>query len=395
MKILYHHRILSKDGQNVHIEELIRALKARGHELVVVGPAAARTSTFGADAGLVAILKKRIPKGIYELLELAYALVAFAKLTSAYFKHQPDCLYERYNLLSPAGVWLRRLFGIPMLSEVNAPIADERARYDGLALKGLARWSERFVWRGADYALPVTRVLAQHVRDAGVPESKIVIVPNGIDLKKYAALPDRAAAKDRLKVSGRVVLGFTGFIRGWHGVDRVIDYVAREGAANNLHFIVVGEGPAKGDLEARVQALGIGDRVTFAGLVGRDDIPGYLAAFDIALQPDAVPYSSPLKLFEYMAAGCAIVAPDQPNIREVLVANRSALLFTPKNPVDFERAVTELCRKPELRTRLGKEARTAIVSHGLTWDENARRVESLFEGLLAPRARPKAQRQAH
>lgn len=393
MKILYHHRILSKDGQNVHIEELIRALKDRGHEIVLVAPAAAKTSTFGADAGLVATLKRRIPKALYELMELAYALVAFVKLCAAYLRHQPDCLYERYNLLSPAGVWLRRLFGIPMLSEVNAPIAEERARYNGLALKGLASWSERFVWRGADYALPVTRVLAQQVRDAGVPDSRIVVVPNGIDLKRYAALPDRATAKDRLGVSGRLVLGFAGFIRGWHGVDRVIEYVAREGAANDLHFIVVGEGPAKGDLEARVRALGIDDRVTFAGLVGRDDIPSYLAAFDIALQPDAVPYSSPLKLFEYMAAGCAIVAPDQPNIREVLIPGRSALLFTPKNPVDFERAVTELCRNPESRALLGKEARAAIISQGLTWDENARRVETLFHGLLAPGARPKPQRQ--
>ena len=75
--------------------------------------------------------------------------------------------------------------------------------------------------------------------------------------------------------------------------------------------------------------MGVADRVQIVGLVAHEAIPGLVAGFDIALQPRVVAYASPLKLFEYMAAGKAIVAPDQPNIREVLVDGETALLFDP------------------------------------------------------------------
>ena len=74
MKILYHHRIRSKDGQYVHVEEMIHALRALGHEVIIVAPAAMETEDFGADAGAVAWMKRHLPKWIYELLELSYSL---------------------------------------------------------------------------------------------------------------------------------------------------------------------------------------------------------------------------------------------------------------------------------------------------------------------------------
>ncbi|WP_234484013.1 glycosyltransferase [Noviherbaspirillum pedocola] len=150
MKILYHHRTRSKDGQYVHIEEMIHALRDLGHEVIIVAPPGSESEDFGSDAGMVAWLKRHIPKFIYELMELAYSFVAYRQLAAAVKKHQPDCLYERYNLFLPAGIWIKRRFGLPMLLEVNAPIFEERARYDGLALKGLARWSQAYAWRNAD-----------------------------------------------------------------------------------------------------------------------------------------------------------------------------------------------------------------------------------------------------
>lgn len=381
MKILYHHRTRSKDGQNVHIDELTRALRARGHEIVMIEPAGMDSEDFGADAGAVAMMKKWIPKAVYELMELAYAVFAYLRLRAAYLKHRPDVLYERYNLFLPSGVWLKRRFGIPMLSEVNGPLSHERAKFGGLALKGLARWSERMVWRGADYVLPVTGVLGSFVRDAGVPEDRIVVVPNGINPARFDANVDRGAAKARLGLDGRLVLGFTGFMRDWHGLDRVVDFIVDSDADAGLHFLALGDGPARAGLEARAAERGVADRITFAGLIGRDEIAGYVAAFDIALQPDVVTYASPLKLFEYMACGAAIVAPDTANIREVLTDGVDALLFDPGDSENFCGAINRLAGDPALRQRIGVAAARTIDEKGLTWDANAQRVEALCRKL--------------
>lgn len=384
MKILYHHRIRSKDGQYVHIEELTAALKRLGHEIVLIGPAAVEREQFGSDAGVVAWLKRYLPRVVYELLELAYALLDYRRLARAVRMHKPDCLYERYNLYLPSGVWARRRFGLPMLLEVNAPLYMERRKYDGISLDRLARWSERYTWRGADAVLPVTEVLAGEVRQAGIPEGRITVVPNGIDKERFSHAPSLEAAKAALGLQNRLVLGFVGFMRDWHGLDRVIDLIAAD-TAGVRYLLLVGDGPARLSLERRAHELGVTARVRFTGIVERDRIADYIAAFDIALQPEVVAYASPLKLFEYLALGRAIVAPATPNIMEILTHEENALLFSPKASGDFTGAVERLCQDRPLRMRLAEAARETIERRGLTWDNNARRVTELFQRLLRER----------
>jgi glycosyltransferase involved in cell wall biosynthesis len=118
--------------------------------------------------------------------------------------------------------------------------------------------------------------------------------------------------------------------------------------------------------------------VTFAGLVDRDGVARYIRAFDIALQPKAVDYASPLKLFEYMAAGKAIVAPDQANIREILVDGENARLFEPMDKDSFREAVLALAYDEAVRQHLGVAARRTIVAGGYTWAGNARRISALY-----------------
>ncbi|APZ44666.1 glycosyltransferase WbuB [Acidihalobacter ferrooxydans] len=380
MKILYHHRIGSKDGQYVHIAEMIHALEQEGAEVIVVGPATVARASFGGQAGWVAQLKKRLPGALYELLELGYSLFDYRRLSRAIAAHRPDAIYERYNLYFVSGVWARRRHGLPLLLEVNAPLLDERSRYGGLALKRLARWSERLAWRGADRVFTVTRVLAGRIAAEGVPEARLRVTPNGIDPARFAALPAREQARQRLGLNARLVLGFTGFVREWHGLDSVIDLLAAHPELD-LHLLLVGDGPAREGLERRAAEHGIAARVTFTGLVEREHVPEYLAAFDIALQPAVVPYASPLKLFEYLAAGCAVVAPSSANIREVLDDGVNALLFDPDHPDTRREAILRLAADADLRQRLGAAAQATIAARHLTWRANARAVLRDIEDL--------------
>lgn len=391
LRILYHHRTASRDGQAVHIEELVSALRRRGCELIVVEPPSTAAARFGADAKGLSSLRRLLPRVAGELLELGYNWLAYRRLKRAYLEHRPHVLYERHNLYLLAGKWLNQRFKLPYLLEVNAPIALERSQHGGLALPGLARRLEGAVWKAADAVLPVTGVLAEMLVEQGVKRERIVVIPNGIDLAAFEAAPPRDEAKQRLGLQGRLVLGFAGFVRPWHGLDQVIDFIA-EARRPELLLFVVGDGPACDALKQRARERGVASQLRLAGVVQRAEVPAHLAAFDVALQPAATAYASPLKLFEYLAAGCAIVAPRQPNLEEVLSHEENALLFPAERPGALGEAIGRLVADSALRERLGSNAKKTIARGGYTWNGNADRVIRQAQRLLAEGAHPRARR---
>lgn len=383
MRVLYHHRTASRDGQAVHIDEMIEALRAQGHEVRVVSPAAGHEGAagdMGQRVGWAHRLRALLPTAAYELLELGYSWVAYRRLRAVVLAFKPDVLYERYNLFMVAGVLLARRFRIPYLVEVNAPLAQERAAYGGLALVRLAHWSERLVWRRADRVFVVTAVLGQHVTSQGVDPARVIVTPNGINPEHFAQAPAPQQAKAALGWSDALVLGFTGFVRDWHGVDHVIRWLARPQTSPQARLLVVGDGPARPDLERLAKEVGVEDRVRFTGVVSRQQVPAFVAAFDIALQPAVVSYASPLKLFEYLALGKAIVAPRQPNIQEILEHDENALLFEAGAPSALEDALDRLASDAALRRRLSESARGTIARRRLTWAHNA---QAAIEAALA------------
>lgn len=378
MKILYHHRTKAADGQYVHIAEMTTALASLAHELVIMGPGERGPRRMDAGFGGGVSLRTRLPGWLYEALEFGYSAVALWRLWRAWRRHRPDAIYERYNLFCPAGVWLKRLTGLPLVMEINAPLLEERSSHGGLVLKRLARWTEHSAWRGADICLPVTDVLARHVAATGVPPGRICTIPNGVSGAFLDGLADGAAIRRRFGLHGRLVLGFTGFVRPWHAMDRAVRLLADGRLPPNAHLLIVGDGPALPELRALATALKVTDKVTFAGVAQREEMPSYVAAFDIALQPYAVAYASPLKLFEYMALGRPVVAPAQPNIQEILTHGTDALLFDPDDADGFAASIARLANDATLRQRLGAAGRETLLARKLTWRRNAEQVTALL-----------------
>ncbi len=375
MKFLYSHRTRSADGQWVHISALTDAIAARGHDIVMCGPGdgMARALDAGSSGGLSALL----PAPVYECAEYGYSFPAYRRLVRAARKSAPDILYERYNLFFHAGVWLKRKLGLPLILEINAPLAAERAAHGELSLKSMAKKSEAAIWRAADKVLPVTNALADHVRAAGVAEDKIEIIQNGVG-EDFLMLADPAPVRTRYGLENKLVLGFTGFVREWHGVDRAIRFIAAS-PRKDLHLLIVGDGPARASLQKLAGELGVAEQVTFTGVVQREAMAAHVAAFDIALQPAVVEYASPLKLFEYMAQAKPVVAPASANIKEVLRAGEDGLLFENGG---FEQALAQAVEDSDLRARLGAAARATLIRRDFTWAGNARRVEAIAQNLL-------------
>ncbi|MEO8300271.1 MAG: glycosyltransferase [Rhizomicrobium sp.] len=373
LKILYHHRTRSRDGQSVHIDEMVAALRRLGVDVRMVEPER-------VDAMKPARKKQLIPKLVYELLEFGYSGLEFFKLAAAILRERPDAIYERENIYMLSGVWAARLFSLPLLLEVNAPLAEERGKFGGLAMPAFARWTEEVAWRNATAVLPVTAVLGDMIQKAAVPSSRILVTSNGVDIDAFRLV--EAGARPLLPDAFKAgpVLGFVGYVRVWHGLPQVVDLLAADPLLAKASLMVVGDGPARGDLEAQARRLGVAGRVQVSGVVERGGLAGYISTFDIALQPEVTAYASPLKLFEYMALGRAIIAPDAPNIREILSHEVDALLFEPNNPESLASAIRRLVGDEALRARLGQAAADKIHREDISWARNARRAMSLVQG---------------
>ncbi|WP_165314157.1 glycosyltransferase family 4 protein [Vibrio ziniensis] len=375
MKILYHHRIASKDGQYVHVEEIIKALRKQGHDVIVVSPQLVEQSDFGSDGGWVSKLRQNVPQIISESLEFSYSIWVFCKLCYAIMKHRPDCIYERYNLFLPSGIWAKKIFQLKLLLEVNSPLYDERKKYGGIALNRIAKWSEYYAWRNADHVLPVTRVLASYIIKAGVPDSRITVLPNGIDPSLF--YPSDEPNRDK-EFHDKLVIGFVGFCREWHRLDQVLKLIASE-ENPNLMLLIVGDGPVIEQLQELARSLQLQERFHITGLVDRQNMPHWLNQIDIAIQPAVTPWASPLKLIEYLAKGKAIVAPNNPNIRELLSDDVNALLFEPENAESMIQKIREIIEDKSLRMRLQTQAHNTIKEQNLTWNHNAMRIERIFQ----------------
>lgn len=379
MKILYHHRVASKDGQYVHIEEIIKSLKKLGHEILLVAPSAGENQEFGGDGGVVAKLKAKLPKWLYEIVEFSYSFYAFAKLAKTILKEKPAFIYERYNLFNPAGVWAKKIFKVKLILEVNAPLFEERSKYDGISLKKFAKWTQKYTWNNADKVLPVTHVLAKDIINYGVDETKIEVIANGINKAEFIDAKHESPLK--VDISNKVVIGFVGFCREWHGLDKIVDMLTLP-ENENLFFLIVGDGPIITEIRQQAARLNVEGRIHITGIVNRSEMPNWLVPIDIALQPAVVPYASPLKMLEYMATGKAIVAPAQDNIKELLADNENALLFEKDNKEAFISCIQTLASNAELRVSLSKEAKKSIDNDGLTWDLNAERILILASSLI-------------
>jgi len=127
MNILYHHRTKSRDGQAVHIRELLAALRARGHRVEEWALSKGDSGAMGSEGGSAGRALSRAPRWVYELGEHAYGAMVAGRLTAAGRACLAEVVYERHALGNTAGLRAARRLGVPLLLEVNSPLARERA----------------------------------------------------------------------------------------------------------------------------------------------------------------------------------------------------------------------------------------------------------------------------
>ena len=389
MRILYHHRTQAVDGQAVHVRALIEAFRGAGHDVLEVG-----LVEHGAEPGVADRGRARwgwithAPRFLRELAEYAYTGPGRHRILRAAVRFEPHLLYERYAFGNAAGVLAARRLGRPLVLEVNAPLVLELERTRGLSFPRVARRMERYVLQEADRVCAVTGVLRRVLIEGGLDPERVVVTPNGVDLAAYD-YEDRSAVRAEARAdlglppeeAGEQVLGFVGYYRSWHRLDVVLSAL-REPSLSRARLVLIGSGPAREELERSARRAEVTARVHFCGTRPHARIPRLLPAFDVALVPAINPYASPLKLYEYMAAGLPVIAPDQENLRETLDHGEDALLVPPGDADALAAAILELAGDGRRGAELGARARRKIEARDLTWAGNVRRVLAAVEGLV-------------
>jgi glycosyltransferase involved in cell wall biosynthesis len=380
MRILYHHRTLGDGAEGIHVAEMVKAFRKLGHEVRVVSLIGESTNVQCRPQRQWALVKKLLPGVLYELGELSYNIQGYVSVAKAVKDFRPDFIYDRYISYNYSTIAVSRRHRIPVVLEVNSPYSHQKQTFDEkVYYKRLLRFFERKICRDATRVIVVSTPLKDFLVSTGIPESKIIVMPNGVDTEMFHPAIDGQDVRKRLGIERKTVIGFTGILRPWHGLDLLLQAFRQIcQMRSNLHLLIVGDGPIRCDLEKTVANNGLSGKVTITGRQLHETVRFFIAAMDIAVSPLSTFYASPMKIIEYMAMGKALVAPNTPNIRDIVTHEEDGLLFCPQKVDDLTEKLLVLIEHWDLRARLGLKARSKIESR-YTWLQNAKRVVNVME----------------
>jgi glycosyltransferase involved in cell wall biosynthesis len=397
LRILMHFRTRGTGAEGVHLSGMAGGFESQGADVVFSSPTGADPRSlrggnpFAAKKeSLVSRISRRCPRWMFECLELAYNAAAWRKNRGILRKATFDFIYERHAFFLFSTARLARKLGVPLVVEVNELAGDARIRQQPRML-GLAKRCDRAVFRQAALIVVVSPHLARRAAELGADPQKILVLPNAVESSLLENPRDGAGKRAALGISPEeIVIGFVGWFVDWHRLDLLLGVVAdicRSGRP--VRLMMVGEGPLRQTLHAQAEQAGIAGRIVWTGAVSHDEVPDFVAAFDIAVVPHSNEYRSPIKLFEYMALGRAVAAPRLEPIESVVGDSHAAILFEPENAASLADALLRLVDSPEKRRECGRRGR-ALVESSHTWDKNARQVIDTL-GLTSRAANPGGQ----
>jgi len=365
----------------VHIAGIAKALEKLGHRVVFSSPSGVDPrQSAGSDpfagkgrGGFWSAVARYSPKLCFELMEIAYNAFAYVRNARLLRQKQFDAIYERHAFFLCATGILARRHSIPLIVEVNELVGDARIRAQPF-LSRVAAWCDRTLFARADVVVVVSPHLKRRISELGVDSGKILVLPNAVDSEALDYGTDAEAIRVGMGLSGKTVIGFVGWLVHWHSLDTFLDAFADLAKTNrNLALMLVGDGPLREEIETQAREAGISERLVITGAVPHADVAQRIAAMDIAVIPHSNEYRSPIKLFEYMAQGKAVVAPGTEPIRMVLRDGENGVVFEPGDSTGLEAGLVRLIGDRELRAKMGKAARTDVAST-YTWEQNARAV---------------------
>ncbi|MCL4559645.1 MAG: glycosyltransferase [Chloroflexi bacterium] len=360
-------RLPATTANSIQVMKVAHALAQLGHEVRLFVPA--------GEVGEIAA---------WEDLARIYGLIT--RFEIQWIPTRPA--WKRYDLawkaLQQAGRWHADLVytwtaqaGLPALARRMPVILEVHDRPSGKIGPLLFGWFLR--WPGRKRLLVITRalqrILEQRFHHSFLP-GQVVIAPNGVDLERYVDLPDPPAARQKLGLREGTTAVYSGHFYSGRGVALLFALALNYPQVN---FLWVGGRPEDVTrMRERVASARL-QNVDLTGFIDQPDLPLYQAAGEILLMPyeraiagssggNSADICSPMKMFDYLAAGRAILSSDLPVLHEVL--NEANAVFCPPEDISaWQAALGRLLDNPDLRAQLGCQARRD--ASRFTWQSRA------------------------
>ena len=382
--VITNSRIPSLTANSIQAMKAAQALIQLGHDVRMFAPRETDASTpehLRAHYGLHLVPDLRLVPSIKLFKRLDFVVLA----QDAAEKFGADLIYTWL----PQSAVFALMRNDPVVLEMHADVAGSMGDW----------WLSQF-WqaRGTKVMTVTTSALRKALErstDLKFPDGSVIVAPNGVELEKYEGLPNPAEARRQLNLPEGPTVGFTGHIYPGRGADLLFGLAQR---MPQVRFLWVGGTPELVEFwRAKLGEAGL-TNVTMTGFVEHARIPLYQAAADILLMPysrsisassgqDIAEVINPMKMFEYMAAGRAIVSADLPSIREVLHEGNAVLCEAGEEEGNREAGNGK--RRPEVlegwkmeiealladeprRQSLAAQARADVAS--LTWEKREERV---------------------
>ncbi len=378
------HRTRGKGVEGVHIDGIVESFRKMGHRVSVFSPGDRLANARGMQSCsrepvgpllfLFDLLSRSAPEAFFEIAEMVHSSVSLRRLRRGYGRNSFDVIFERYAIFGTVGMHLSQLWGIPLLLEVNYTSLSDLVRPRSRLFKGRARSTDHRLFHAAECLFPVSTYLRDHlVSEFCVPEGKIMVLPNAADPNVFhpGILPAGSA-------SGRAMawktVGFVGGFYPWHGLALLLDaFVSLSMEIGNLRLVLVGDGPERSNVERRIAAEGLSDRVVFPGRIPHEDLAPWISMFDIGVMPNSNEYGSPMKIFEYMAMGKPVVAADYGPLRDGIDHGVEGFLFPPGNATVLREYLKTLLTDDALCAKMSAAAQARVLDRH-TWMGNSQRM---------------------
>lgn len=351
-------------GASVHVQEIVRAFRNRGDDVALY--CARAGAEVPADLGDLPVTVRAL--GDHDTSSTATREKAQARisrrLVESALADGAELIYERYSLFSTA-IDVARRAGVPGVLEVNAPLIEEQQRHRELHDVAGAEAALVAQATAADVVVCVSAPVAAWV-GRRVPGARTVIVPNGVNTDRIRPLAAHGAGDD--------VVVFVGTLKPWHGVQHLIRAAAL--ARRPWRLRLIGDGPERAAIETLAAELAV--EIDLRGAVPPGQIPELLSGAVCGVAPYGADdnagqsngqqqYFSPLKVFEYAAAGLPVVASRVGQLEQIVTHGETGLLVEPGNPAALAAAIDLLVAdSAQARTwgRAGRERMRAAHS----WD---------------------------
>ena len=263
-------------------------------------------------------------------------------------------------------IWAGRRLGIPVVYEARAFWEDAAVDHGTTRERSVRYWITRaletYTFKRADRVVVIASAMRREVIGRGVDPARIHVVPNGVDPDRFSPAPRNETLARELGLGDGPVFGFIGSFYHYEGLRMVVEtFPELRKRLPGARLLLVGGGEEEAGLRAAATP-----GIVFAGQVPYDRVTDYYSLIDVFVCPRLrmrlIELVTPLKPLEAMAMGRPVLASDVGGLAELIHHDSTGVLFRAEDPAAFLDQATILARDPELRARLGKNARVHVES---------------------------------